>query len=75
MFLINHQYFQSYAAFFVKIFTHYEKDLKRTVTMPLHQAYCLKYISGCLTFYCPKETGSQVIGALKSSISRDKMSC
>ena len=41
MFLINYQYFWSYATFFVKILTHHKKDVKPAVRMPSHQGYCL----------------------------------
>ena len=62
MFLINYQYFWSYATFLLK-FWH---TVKHAVTMPSHHGYCLTCMYGCLKFYCPKMRGSWVIGAQKT---------
>ena len=40
---------------FIKIWTHFKKDLKPAVTIPLHQRYYLTYIYGYIKFYCTKK--------------------
>ena len=39
---------------FVKTLTHYKRDLKHAIVMPLHQRYCLKFTYGYMKFYFQK---------------------
>ena len=64
MFLINYQYFQSYA-FFVKILTRNKTYLKNAFKMPLNQGNCLGCIYNSINFHWPKMRGSLVIRAKK----------